>query len=130
MKHLASPERVNWATALRLTHASFETPCGAYGHFKITRYLLRVTKDSRYGDSMERVLYNTILGAWPIQADGTSFYYSDYAETGKKVWYRTKVAVLLRNFPATRGGLPHQHIFAFRGWCVRKSLHSVPRAME
>src|SRR5499427_7181650 len=58
--------------SLSETHASFETPCGAYGHFKITRYLLRVTKDSKYGDSMERVLYNTILGAWPIQADGTS----------------------------------------------------------
>ena len=64
--------------SLTTTHASFETPCGAYGHFKITRYLLRVTKDARYGDSMERVLYNTILGAWPIQADGTSFYYADY----------------------------------------------------
>ena len=45
------------------THSSFETPCGAYGHFKITRYLMRITGDSRYGDSMERVLYNTILGA-------------------------------------------------------------------
>jgi uncharacterized protein len=50
--------------SLSETHASFETPCGAYGHFKITRYLLRVTKDAKYGDSMERVLYNTILGAW------------------------------------------------------------------
>ena len=28
--------------SLTKTHASFETPCGAYGHFKITRYLLRV----------------------------------------------------------------------------------------
>ena len=81
------------------SHASFETPCGAYGHFKITRYLLRVTKDSRYGDSMERVLYNTILGAWPIQADGTSFYYSDYASTGKKVWYRDKWPCCSGTFP-------------------------------
>ncbi len=64
--------------SLRNTHSSFETPCGAYGHFKIARYLLRVTRDSRYGDSMERVLYNTILGAKPLKEDGTSFYYSDY----------------------------------------------------
>lgn len=85
--------------SLTTTHASFETPCGAYGHFKITRYLLRVTKDSRYGDSMERVLYNTILGAWPIQADGTSFYYSDYATTGKKVWYRDKWPCCSGTFP-------------------------------
>jgi len=85
--------------SLRTTHASFETPCGAYGHFKIARYLLRVTKDARYGDTMERVLYNTILGAWPIQADGTSFYYSDYATTGKKVWYRDKWPCCSGTFP-------------------------------
>ncbi len=85
--------------SLSATHASFETPCGAYGHFKITRYLLRVTKDARYGDSMERVLYNTILGAWPIQADGTSFYYSDYANTGKKDWYKDKWPCCSGTFP-------------------------------
>lgn len=85
--------------SLGLTHASFETPCGAYGHFKITRYLLRVTKDSRYGDNMERVLYNTILGAWPIQADGTSFYYSDYANTGRKIWYKDKWPCCSGTFP-------------------------------
>jgi len=85
--------------SLGLTHASFETPCGAYGHFKITRYLLRVSKEARYGDSMERVLYNTILGAWPIQADGVSFYYSDYANTGKKVWYGQKWPCCSGTFP-------------------------------
>jgi hypothetical protein len=85
--------------SLPVTHASFETPCGAYGHFKITRYLLRVTKDARYGDSMERILYNTILGAWPIQADGTSFYYSDYGNTGRKVWYRDKWPCCSGTFP-------------------------------
>jgi len=85
--------------SIGLTHASFETPCGAYGHFKITRYLLRVTKNPQHGDSMERVLYNTILGAWPIQADGTSFYYSDYAATGKKVWYGQKWPCCSGTFP-------------------------------
>ena len=85
--------------SLAHSHASFETPCGAYGHFKITRYLLRVTKNAQYGDSMERVLYNTILGAWPIQPDGTSFYYSDYASTGKKVWYRDKWPCCSGTFP-------------------------------
>jgi hypothetical protein len=93
------PGRGQLGDSLAQTHASFETPCGAYGHFKITRYLLRVTKDARYGDSMERVLYNTILGAWPIQADGTSFYYSDYATTGKKVWYGQKWPCCSGTFP-------------------------------
>ena len=73
--------------SLTETHASFETPCGSYGHFKITRYLLRTTKDSRYGDSMERVLYNCILGALPIEKDGYGFYYSDYNNVGTKVYH-------------------------------------------
>ena len=85
--------------SLGTTHASFETPCGSYGHFKITRYLLRVTRDSRYGDSMERVLYNTIAGATPIMADGTTFYYSDYNNSGRKVHYRDKWPCCSGTFP-------------------------------
>ena len=73
--------------SLTNTHASFETPCGAYAHFKIVRYLMRITGDSRYGDSMEKVLYNTILGAKPLQPGGFGFYYSDYNNTGSKVNY-------------------------------------------
>jgi hypothetical protein len=85
--------------SLGLTHSSFETPCGVYGHFKITRYLLRVTGDSRYGDSMERILYNTIAGAWPILPDGTSFYYSDYNNAAKKVHYKDKWPCCSGTFP-------------------------------
>lgn len=73
-------------TSLAGTHSSFETPCGAYAHFKLTRYLLRVTGDSRYGDSMERVMYNTVLGAKPLMPDGRTFYYSDYNFKGRKVY--------------------------------------------
>jgi len=86
-------------SSLSTTHASFETPCGAYGHFKITRYLLRVSRDSRYGDSMERVLYNTIAGATPILADGTSFYYSDYNNSARKVHHRDKWPCCSGTFP-------------------------------
>ena len=74
------------AASLKNTHHSFETPCGAYAHFKLTRYLLRVTRDSRYGDSMERMMYNTVLGAKPLQPDGRTFYYSDYNFEGRKVY--------------------------------------------
>lgn len=72
--------------SLNNTHASFETPCGSYAHFKLTRYLLRVTRNPRYGDSMERVMYNTVLGAKPLQPDGHAFYYSDYNFAGQKVY--------------------------------------------
>jgi DUF1680 family protein len=72
--------------SLAKTHQSFETPCGAYAHFKIARYLLRVTRDSHYGDSMERVMYNTVLGALPMRADGRAFYYADYHDGGAKTY--------------------------------------------
>src|SRR5277367_5299433 len=81
------------------THSSFETPCGAYGHFKIARYLMRITGDSRYGDSMETVLYNTILGARPIRADGISFYYSDYNMDAVKSDYEEKWPCCSGTFP-------------------------------
>lgn len=73
--------------SLSSTHRSFETPCGSFAHFKLTRYLLRATADGRYGDSMERVLYNTILGAKPLQPDGRAFYYSDYNQNGMKSYF-------------------------------------------
>ncbi len=69
------------------THRGFETPCGSYAHFKLTRYLLRVTRDGRYGDSMERVFYNTVLGAKRLEADGRAFYYSDYRPSARKVYF-------------------------------------------
>jgi len=83
---LRAPGSGDVAASLTNTHSSFETPCGAYAHFKLTRYLLRVTRDSKYGDSIERVMYNTILGAKPLQADGRTFYYSDYNFEGSKAY--------------------------------------------
>ena len=96
---LIEPGKGRLGESVNKTHASFETPCGAYGHFKITRYLMQVSQDSRYGDSMERVLYNTILGAKPILPDGTSFYYSDYNAGARKVYHRDK-------WPCCSGTLP------------------------
>jgi DUF1680 family protein len=87
------------ADSLTHTHASFETPCGAYGHFKITRYLLCATGDPSYGDSMEIVLYNTILGARLIQPDGTSFYYADYNSDAHKFWHNDKWPCCSGTFP-------------------------------
>jgi uncharacterized protein len=88
------------AASLGNTHSSFETPCGVYGQFKIARYLLQVTRDSRYGDSMERVLYGAIAGAKGLVPDGTSFYYSDYNNANaKKVYYKDKWPCCSGTFP-------------------------------
>jgi uncharacterized protein len=94
-----APGSGDLGASLTKTHASFETPCGAYGHFKIARYLMRITGDSRYGDSMERVLYNTILGAKPMRPDGVSFYYADYNNDGSKVYYEQKWPCCSGTFP-------------------------------
>jgi len=81
------------------SHASFETPCGSYAHFKLTRFLLRVTRDSRYGDSMERVMYNTVLGSLPLEADGRTYYYSDYNFKGRKVYHEQRWACCSGTLP-------------------------------
>lgn len=96
---LRSPSSDDVFNSLTKTHYSFETPCGSYAHFKITRYLLRVTRDSRYADSMERVMYNTVLGAKPMQPDGRAFYYADYNFVGHKVFSNHR-------FPCCSGTLP------------------------
>jgi DUF1680 family protein len=96
---LRAPGSAEVYDSLTGSHSSFETPCGSYAHFKLTRYLLRVTRDSRYGDSMERMMYNTILGAKPLEPDGRTFYYSDYNFKGRKV-YST------HRWPCCSGTLP------------------------
>jgi len=96
---LRAPTSDDVNDSLTKTHNSFETPCGSYAHFKMTRYLLRVTRDSRYGDSMERVMYNTVLGAKPMRSDGRAFYYADYNFAGKKVYSNHR-------FPCCSGTLP------------------------
>ena len=98
-EHFVVPGSGKLAESLTTTHSTFETPCGAYAHFKLTRYLLRITRNPLYGDSMERVLYNTVLGATPIQQDGSSFYYSDYNFEGRKAVFGDK-------WPCCSGTLP------------------------
>jgi uncharacterized protein len=100
-EQLRAPGSGDVAVSLTDTHNSFETPCGSYAHFKLTRYLLRVSQDSRYGDSMERVMYNTVLGAKPLLADGSTFYYSDYNFQGRKFYKQAEA-----RWPCCSGTLP------------------------
>jgi DUF1680 family protein len=63
-------------------HHTFETQCGCWAAFKLTKYLLCFTGDARYGDWIERLLYNGIGASVPMTADGRVFYYSDYCPHG------------------------------------------------
>jgi uncharacterized protein len=96
---LRAPGSDDVYASLTNTHHSFETPCGSYAHFKLTRYLLRVTRDARYGDSMERVMYNTILGAKPLQENGENFYYADYNYDAKRVYKQFRWACCSGTLP-------------------------------
>ncbi len=96
---LRAPGSAEIYKSLTGSHSSFETPCGSYAHFKLTRYLLRVTRDSRYGDSMERVMYNTVLGSLPLKADGRTYYYSDYNFKGRKVYHQQRWACCSGTLP-------------------------------
>jgi len=98
-EEFVAPDSSALYASLTDTHRGFETPCGSYAHFKLTRYLLRITRDGRYGDSMERVLYNTVLGAKRLEPDGRAFYYSDYNNRSSKTYFPDR-------WPCCSGTLP------------------------
>ena len=76
--------------SLTATSDHFETPCGSYATMKLARYLLRFTADARYGDGLERVLYNGLLAVKPPDSEGNSPYYSSYNPGATKVFYQAK----------------------------------------
>jgi DUF1680 family protein len=57
---------------------TFETPCGSWAAFKLSKYLIQFTGQARYGDWIEKLLYNGIGAALPMTGRGRTFYYADY----------------------------------------------------
>ena len=66
---------------------SFETICGSWAVFKLCRYLIMFTGEARFGDWMEKILYNGIGAALPMWGRGKTFYYSDYRVGGASKKY-------------------------------------------
>jgi len=87
---MVNPHSGELGASLTTTRDHFETPCGYYAHSKLARYLLGLTGEARYGDGLERVLLNTILGAIDPDEDGGYFYYSDYQARAQKGYYHRK----------------------------------------
>lgn len=83
-EEFVEPSKGLLGNSLLSTRNHFETPCGSYAHFKLARYLMRITGQSRYGDGLERMLYNGILAAKEMGPDGQTFYYSDYGPLARK----------------------------------------------
>jgi uncharacterized protein len=64
--------------SLELYAGHAEIPCGTWAGFKLSRYLMGFTGESRFGDWIETLLYNGIGAALPTEADGKTYYYGDY----------------------------------------------------
>jgi DUF1680 family protein len=74
--------------ALAYRPDNFETICGSWAGFKLTRYLTQFTGEARYGDWMERLFYNGVGAALPITGRGKNYYYSDYRVAGGMKIYK------------------------------------------
>jgi hypothetical protein len=87
---LVRPGTADLAASLTTSADHFETPCGCYATMKLARYLMRVTADARYGDGLERVVYNGLLAVKAPDSEGNSPYYSSYNPGATKVYYPAK----------------------------------------
>lgn len=67
---------------------TFEAVCGSWAGFKLSRYLMQFTGESRYGDWAERLFYNGVGAALPIVEGGKHFYYADYRVGGAMKFYK------------------------------------------
>lgn len=62
----------------RGTYKHFETQCGSWAAFKLSKYLITLTGEAKYGDWVELLIYNGIGASLPTRADGAVMYSSDY----------------------------------------------------
>jgi len=63
---------------LQNTHNTFEEQCGSWAIFKLSKYLLEITGDAKYGDWIEKMTINGIGADIPMTKDGKVHYYADY----------------------------------------------------
>jgi DUF1680 family protein len=68
--------------ALETRSDTFEAVCGSWGGFKLSKYLMRLTGEARYGDWIERLFYNGVGAALHVTGDVRNFYYADYRVGG------------------------------------------------
>lgn len=71
------------------TQNSFETQCGSWAGFKLSKYLIMFTGNARYGDWIEKLMINGIGADIPMSEDGRVLYYSNYnpREGAKKNYF-------------------------------------------
>jgi DUF1680 family protein len=62
----------------------FETQCGSWAAFKLSKHLLELSGDARYGDWIEMLFYNGVGASIPTAKDGRVMYFSNYNLCGGK----------------------------------------------
>ncbi len=81
-------ERYTHRTALEkaidYSNRHFETQCGSWAVFKLSKYLQTFTADGRYADWAEQMIYNGIGGSINMDAGGKVQYFSNYSSRGAK----------------------------------------------
>lgn len=81
----------NLGSMMREYKWTYEVPCCTWAGFKLGRYLLELTCQSRAGDWIEKQLYNTIEAALPMRNTaehrGETFYYACFAQKGATKFY-------------------------------------------
>jgi DUF1680 family protein len=85
------PTNGNLGKALDYHQNTCETPCCSWASFKLARYLTQFTGEARYGDWVERLMYNGVGGILPITGHGRHFYYADYRVSGGVKVYAREV---------------------------------------
>jgi len=73
---ITSPDRI--VEMLKTTDDTFETQCGSWAAFKMSKYLMSFTGDAKYGDWVERLVLNGVGASLPMTTDGRVTYYSSY----------------------------------------------------
>jgi DUF1680 family protein len=76
------PTNGNVGKALEYHQNTCETPCCSWAAFRLARYLTQFTGEARYGDWVERLMYNGIGAILWIKDNGRHFYYADYRVAG------------------------------------------------
>ncbi len=68
---------------------SFETPCGSWAVLKLCKHLLMQRGEARFGDWLERIVWNGLAASLPLRDHGLTFYYADYRLNGGSKTYHS-----------------------------------------
>ena len=77
--------------SLEMNFNSFETPCGSWAGFKLSKYLMQFTGEARYGDWIERLLYNGIgmkVYFWTTYTCCSGTYIQNVADYHDLIYFR------------------------------------------